>query len=122
MHTTIFRIMALLTIVALLTACDKADNEPTIVNDAQNDLIQMLVIPDEQQAGQVVFNDADKAFCESLTSGIRLNFQMEGVTHVVLESVDNCHIAGVGNLTTTDGITTIAEITKGKDHYHLLCC
>ena len=106
--------MASLTIVALLTACDKADNEPTIVNDAQNDLIQMLVIPDEQQAGQVVFNDADKALCESLTSGIRLNFQMEGVTHVVLESVDNCHIAGVGNLTTTDGITTIAEITEGK--------
>ena len=106
--------MASLAIVTLLAACDKADNEPTLVSDAPNDQIQMLVIPAEQQAGEAIFNDADKALCESLTSGIRLNFQMEGVTQVVIESVDNYNIAGVANLLTTNGKTTIAEIAEGK--------
>ena len=106
--------MASLAMVTLLTACDKADNEPTLVSDAPNDQIQMLVIPAEQQAGEAIFNDADKALCESLTSGIRLNFQMEGVTQVVIESVDNYNIAGVANLLTTNGKTTIAEIAEGK--------
>ena len=114
MNTAIIRLMASLSIVTLLTACDKADNEPTIVNDASNDQIQTLVIPAEQQAGRTFFNEADKALYESLTCGIRLNFQMEGVTQVVLESVDNCHIAGIGNLSTIDGTTTIAEITEDK--------
>ena len=108
------RIMASLAIATLLAACDKADNEPTIVNDAPDGQIQTLVIPAEQQAGEAVFSDANKALCESLTSGIRLNFQMEGVTQVVLESVDNYMIAGIANLQTAVGTTTIAEITEGK--------
>ena len=82
--------MASLAMVALLTACDKADNDSVIVNDAPNDQFKTLVISAEQQAGQAVSNDADKVLFESLTSGICLFFQMEGVTHVVLESVDNC--------------------------------
>ena len=114
MNTTMIRIMASLAIVTLLAACDKADNEPTLVSDAPNDQIQTLVIPAEQQAGEAVFSDANKALCESLTSGIRLNFRMEGVTHVVLESVDNNDIAGIGNLQTVNGNTTIAEVTEGK--------
>ena len=103
MNTAIIRLMASLAMVALLTACDKADNDSVIVNDAPNDQFKTLVISAEQQAGQAVSNDADKVLFESLTSGICLFFQMEGVTHVVLESVDNCQIAGVGNLSTTDG-------------------
>ena len=114
MNTAIIRIIAPLAATAFLTACDIADNEPTIINDAPDDQIQTLVIPAEQQAGEAVFSDADKTVCESLTSGLRLNFQMEGVTQVVLESVDNCHIAGIGNLTTTNGTAAIAEINEGK--------
>ena len=114
MNTTIVRIMASLAIVALLTACDKADNEPTIVDDAPKDQIQALVIPVNQQAGEAIFSDADKALCESLTSGIRLNFQMEGVTQVVLESVDKYNIAGTGNLTMANGETVIANISEGQ--------
>ena len=106
--------MASLAIVALLTACDKADNEPTIVDDAPKDQIQALVIPVNQQAGEAIFSDADKALCESLTSGIRLNFQMEGVTQVVLESVDKYNIAGTGNLTMANGETVIANISEGQ--------
>ena len=106
--------MASLAMVTLLTACDKADNEITTVGDVPKDQLQTLVIPAEQQAGEAVFNDADKTLCESLTSGIRLNFQMEGVTQVVIESVDNYNIAGVANLLTTNGKTTIAEIAEGK--------
>ena len=114
MNTAIIRLMASLSIVTLLTACDKADNEPTIVNDASNDQIQTLVIPAEQQAGEAVFNDADKALCESLTSGIRLNFQMEGITQIVVESVDKNDIAGIGNLKTANGETVIADISEGQ--------
>ena len=108
------RIMTSLAIAALLTACDKTDNEATTANDADNDLLQTLVIPEEQVANEAIFSDTDKALCESLTSGVRLNFQMEGVTQVVLESVDNNTIAGIGNLQTENGKTTIGEITEGK--------
>ena len=114
MNTTIVRIMASLAIVILLAACDKADNEPTLVSDAPNDQIQMLVIPAEQQAGEAVFSDANKALCESLTSGIRLNFQMEGITQIVVESVDKNDIAGIGNLKTANGETVIADISEGQ--------
>ena len=114
MNTTIVRIMASLAIVTLLTACDKADNEPTIVSDAPNDQFKTLVISAEQLADQAVFSDADEALCESLTSGIRLNFQMEGVTQVVLESVDKYPIAGTGNLTMANGETVIANISEGQ--------
>ena len=114
MSTAMTRIMTSLAIGALLTACDKADNEATIVNDANNDQLQMLVIPEEQVTNEAVFCDTNKALCESLTSGVRLNFQMEGVTQVLLESVDNNPIAGVGNLQTENGNTTIVEITDGK--------
>ena len=114
MTTTTVRIMALLAIVTLLTACDKADNETTIVNDAPNDQLQALVIPIEQQAGEAVFSDANKALCESLTSGIRLIFQMAGITQVVLESVDKYNIAGSANLSTTNGKTVITDISEGQ--------
>lgn len=108
------RIMTSLAIGALLTACDKADNEATIINDVTKDQLQTLVILEEQVTNEAVFSDNNKALCESLTSGVRLNFQMEGVTQVVLESVDNNPIAGVGNLQTENGNTTIVEITDGK--------
>ena len=62
--------MASLAMVALLTACDKADNDSVIVIDAPNDQFKTLVISAEQQAGQAVSNDADKVLFESLTSGI----------------------------------------------------
>ena len=114
MSTAKIRIMASLAMVALLTACDKADNEPTIVSDAPYAPLQALVIPAEQLADETVFSDADKALCESLTSGIRLNFQMEGITQVVLESVDKYHIAGTGNLTMANGETVIADISEGQ--------
>ena len=61
--------MASLAMVALLTACDKADNDSVIVIDAPNDQFKTLVISAEQQAGQAVSNDADKVFlcrCYSL--------------------------------------------------------
>ena len=114
MSTAKIRIMASLAMVALLTACDKADNEPTIVSDAPYAPLQALVIPAEQLADETVFSDADIALCESLTSGIHLNFQMEGITQVVLESVDKYHIAGTGNLTMANGETVIADISEGQ--------
>ena len=114
MNATKIRIMASLAMVALLTACDKADNETTTVGEAPKDQFQTLVIPAEQQAGEAVFNDADKALCESLTSGIRLNFQMEGITQIVVESVDKNDIAGIGNLKTANGETVIADISEGQ--------
>ena len=114
MSTAMTRIMTSLAIGALLTACDKADNEATIINDVTKDQLQTLVILEEQVTNEAVFSNTNKALCESLTSGVRLNFQMEGVTQVVLESVDNNPIAGVGNLQTENGNTTIVEITDGK--------
>lgn len=73
-----------------------------------------VIIPAEQQVGEAVFSEDNKALCESLTSGIRLNFQMEGVTQIVVESVDKYNLAGTANLTTTNGETVISDISEGQ--------
>jgi len=108
------RKLLLMLSVLLMTACSTEDNENSVIPENNGTTPTTVSIPAEQKAGEAVFSDAEKALCESLTSGIRLNFQMEGISHVVLESVDNCQIAGVGNLSTTNGTTTVAEITEGK--------
>lgn len=73
-----------------------------------------LVIPISQQADAEIFHESEKELFTTLTGGIRLNFQMEGVTQVVLESVDGYAIAGNASLTTKDGQTSIGEISDAQ--------
>lgn len=106
--------LTLMLSVLLLAACSTEDNEISTTLESNETTPTAIIVPAEQWANQALFAEVEKTIAEKLISGIRLNFQMEGVTHVVLESVDNCHIAGVGNLQTENGKTTIAEITEGK--------
>ena len=96
-----------------MTACNEEDNVTSEVNGPTTVQLTSLTVPAEQQAGISSFAETDRQLCESLTSGLRLNFQMEGITQIVLESVDKNDIAGVALLSTTNGHTTINETTEG---------
>ncbi len=77
-----------------------------------------VVIADEQTAQETGSYDcaSNSALLNSAFGGVRINFQMEGVTHVELESVDGYKIATGNNIITCyapDGGT----FTPGKDYY-----
>lgn len=88
-------ILLALTIVAL-SAC----HEPTIEES------KTVTIPAEQVAGQ-----ENSYNVESFTGGIHLNFQMSGITHIELESVDGYAIAGTAQMLSNDGQAIITEIS-----------
>ena len=73
-----------------------------------------LVIPSSQRADAEIFRETEKELFMALTGGIRLNFQMEGVTQVVLESVDGYAIAGKASLTTNNVQTSVGEISDAQ--------
>ena len=83
-------------IVFAFAACHRPSNEE----------IQSVNVPEVQVAGQ-----ENSYAVESFTGGIRLNFQMSGITHIELESVDGYAIAGTANMTTIDGHAVVAEVT-----------
>ena len=83
-------------IVFAIAACQSPSEEE----------IQSVNVPEVQVAGQ-----ENSYAVESFTGGIRLNFQMSGITHIELESVDGYAIAGTANMTTIDGHAVVAEVT-----------
>ena len=101
----------------MLASCNSNGDDP-IVPDSQQDTsgasAAQLIVPDSQQADVEVFGDTNRQLFTALTGGIRLNFKMDGVTQVVLESVDGYAIAGTANLITKDGQTSIGEISDAK--------
>ena len=101
----------------ILASCSDNGNEPAnpvIPSPTSETTSTELVITDSQQADAELFNGSEKVLLTTLTGGICLNFQMEGVTQVVLESVDGYAIAGIASLTTKDGQTSIGEISDAK--------
>lgn len=101
----------------VLASCSYNSDEPVspvIPPSTSETTAKELVISDSQQADEEVFNGSEKDLFTTLTCGIRLNFQMEGVTQVVLESVDGYAIAGTANLIAKDGQTSIGEISDAK--------
>ena len=88
-----------LMLIAVLSfvACKKneKDNFPTKVS-----------IPAEQYA-----NLQESYIIEQITGGLRLNFQMSGITHIELESVDGYALAGSGTIVTVNGQKNISEIS-----------
>ncbi len=83
-------------LVFALAACHRPSDEE----------IRSVNVPEVQVAGQ-----ENSYAVESFTGGIRLNFQMSGITHIELESVDGYAIAGTANMTTIDGHAVVAEVT-----------
>ena len=88
-----------------LTSCNSADapvitgtesdNNTAHVNVTYYSTSQTIDIATEQWTDGIILCDreSDKAYVESSISGIRLHFQMTGVTHVEVESVDGYPIA-----------------------------
>ena len=102
--------------VLLVSCSDNGDEpaSPVIPPSTSETTPTELVITDSQQADAEVFRGSEKKLFTTLTGGIRLNFQMEGVTQVVLESVDGYAIAGKANLIAKDGQTSLGEISDSK--------
>ncbi len=97
MMRKIFCFLAVL-MTMLFTACSSdsldltGDNSPSgEVQEEPTQEVSAVTVPAEQSAGTVV--SLDNLAKEGL-GGIRLNFQMSGVTQVILESVDGYQIAG----------------------------
>ncbi len=93
----IFCFLAVL-MTMLFTACSSdsldltGDNSPSgEVQEEPTQEVSAVTVPAEQSAGTAV--SLDNLAKEGL-GGIRLNFQMSGVTQVILESVDGYQIAG----------------------------
>ncbi len=109
------------------TACssdgtDITDNNQTPPAEAPKDSTQeaatAVTVPTVQSAGTAV--SQDEIIKDSLGS-IRINFQMSGVTQVVLESVDGYQIAGTLGSDKQSIITFNApegeSLVPGKDYY-----
>ena len=96
-----------------LTGCHSTDDadpvmpesptEPTSshVNATYNSAASVITIATEQWSDGIIAckSESEKAMVESSLSGLRLNFQMSGVTKVEVESVDAYGIAGTGDET-----------------------
>ena len=96
-----------------LTGCHSTDDadpvmpesptEPTSshVNVTYNSAASVITIATEQWSDGIIAckSESEKAMVESSLSGLRLNFQMSGVTKVEVESVDAYGIAGTGDET-----------------------
>ena len=68
--------------------------------------VKVVTVPVEQQTDM-----QDKYATTPLTGGLRLNFQMSGITHIELESVDGFAIAGTAKFVTSDGQVLVSEVT-----------
>lgn len=75
-----------------------ADSLPSVntVIVAYSDTAQSITVATEQWAGLETIDsrESNRSLFNSAISGLRLNFQMTGVTHVEVESVDGYAIAG----------------------------
>ena len=101
----------------VLASCSDNDNDPIVSvtpPTTSGTTPTELVIPSSQRADAEIFRETEKELFMALTGGIRLNFQMEGVTQVVLESVDGYAIAGKAILITKDGQTSIGETNDAQ--------
>lgn len=103
--------------IALASCSDNGDEPVTTVTPPPSleTTPTQLVIPDSQQADVEILHESEKELFTTLTGGTCLNFQMEGVTRVVLESVDGYAIAGNACLTTKDGQTSIGTAVSATD-------
>lgn len=108
MKVSSFPFLSVLTIG--LTECHSTEDAESVipesptessshVNVTYNSATSVITTATEQWTDGIIAckNESEKALVESLLSGLRLNFQMSGVTHIELESVDAYGIAGAGD-------------------------
>lgn len=96
--------------IASASCCKDKDDESA--NKASN-ATEQITVPAEQLTGH-----ADEYANPPLTGGIRLRFQMSGVTLVEVESVDGYAIAGTAIVQSQNGGKVIKEITDPQSIIH----
>ena len=111
---------ALLTIIATACSNDSATDDLSNKNGAitedektENDGSEK---EEEQPASLTILakQNSNQENPGSICGGLRLTFDMSGISRIELESVDGYNIAGTAALTYTDGVAQIGEITKGN--------
>ena len=86
-----------LTALAFVSCCKDDETETAAT--------KQITVP----ASQVI--DCHDSYASApVTGGIRLNFQMSGVTHVELESVDGYAIAGTATFSIANGTVTLTQV------------
>ena len=100
-------------IIADIDEATVADSLPSAnaVTVAYSDTAKSITIAKEQRAGleTVDTRESNRELFDSAISGLRLNFQMTGVTHVEVESVDGYAIAGTA-VAILEGDSTVTGI------------
>lgn len=88
--------------ILCLVACHKDDVE--FMDDSSQ---RTVTVPAAQQADSVA------SYAQPpITGGIRLHFQMSGITHLELESVDGYALAGTATVTTREGQPVVVDVTQ----------
>lgn len=104
----------LLQALVILGACEKAE-QPSPDDVTESEAISFITISDNQKADVVsALSEVDQQIFEGLTGGLKLNFQMSGITKLVIESVDANALAGEAEIIEMDGAPALGEI--GSPH------
>lgn len=102
--------------MATMSACSSSD--PDIIDpngNTTNPTTLALNIPAAQEAGGNIFTSSDKAQLLSKTvGGLKLKFQMSGITRVELESVDGYALAGKAVVNTTGSVPRVTAVTDSQ--------
>ena len=90
----------------ILLFCMAAFSTVSCNREREESSVKEVSVPVEQQTDM-----QDTYSTAPFTGGLRLNFQMSGITHIELESVDGFAIAGAAKFVTSDGQVLITEVT-----------
>jgi len=100
----------LLQALVILGACEKME-QPSPDDVAGIEAISVITISANQKADAVSgLSEADQKVFDALTGGLRLNFQMSGISKLEIESVDANAIAGEADIIEMDGASALGEI------------
>lgn len=103
--------------LALLASCSSSDSD--IIEEEENNVpaasSQTITIPTEQVAGSSVFDgEANAVQLSQAVGGIKLNFQLSGITRIELESVDGYALAGNATVDLTGSEPAITAVTDSQ--------
>lgn len=101
--------------LALLSSCSSFDSDIEDEENVPAATSQIITIPIEQVTGSSVFDgEANATQLSQAVGGIKLNFQLSGITRIELESVDGYALAGKATVDLTGSTPAITAVTDSQ--------
>ena len=101
--------------LALLASCSSSDSDVEGEEMVPTATSQTITISTEQVAGSSVFDgEANATQLSQAVGGIKLNFQLSGITRIELESVDGYALAGKATVDLTGSTPAITAVTDSQ--------